>query len=67
MFKIDDETPEKRHWRCKGVSIVNFEHVLHITFSVALIFHFEQVNTGLACCKFSNYIFWHFCEDYVNY
>ena len=37
------ETPERRHWRRSGVSIVNFEHILHLFSSVSTD-DFEQVN-----------------------
>ena len=27
MLKLTMETPERRHWHCSGVFIVDFEHV----------------------------------------
>ena len=30
MFKVSNKTPGRRHWRCSGVFIVNFEHISHI-------------------------------------
>ena len=28
--KLTMETPERRHWRCSGVFIANFEHISHL-------------------------------------
>ena len=28
--KLAIKTPERRYWRCSGVSIVNFEHISHL-------------------------------------
>ena len=28
--KITIKTPERRHWSCSGVFIVNFEHISHL-------------------------------------
>ena len=28
--KLIIKTPERRHWRCSGVFIVNFEHISHL-------------------------------------
>ena len=36
------KTPERRHWRCSGIFIVNVEHILHL-FSSVSIAEFEQV------------------------
>ena len=42
MFKVKTtKIPERRHWRCSGVFIVNFEYISHF----ASIVNFEQVNT----------------------
>ena len=30
MLKLTIKTPKGRHWRCSGVFIVNFEHILHL-------------------------------------
>ena len=41
------KTPEQRHWRRSGVSIVNFEQITDFThyFGVSIV-DFEQVNAG---------------------
>ena len=39
------KTPERCHWRCSAVFIVNFEHISHI-FSNFSIVDFEQVNVS---------------------
>ena len=39
--KLTIKTPERRHWRCFGVFIVNFEHISHLT-----IVNFENVIVG---------------------
>ena len=41
MFKVNMETPERRHWRRSGVFIVNFEHILHLV-PVFLLLLFKQ-------------------------
>ena len=28
MLKLTMKTPERRHWHCSGVFIVDFEHVI---------------------------------------
>ena len=42
--KFTIKTPERRHCRCSGVFIVNFEHITRC-FSVSIV-NFEQVNAG---------------------
>ena len=29
-LKLTIKTPKQRHWRCSGVFIVNFEHILRL-------------------------------------
>ena len=29
MFKVNNKTPERRHWRRSDVFIVNFEYISH--------------------------------------
>ena len=31
------KTPERRHWRCFAVFIVNFEHISHLVFVFLLL------------------------------
>ena len=31
------KTPERRHWRCSGVFIVNFEHISHLVLVFLLL------------------------------
>ena len=38
--KLTIKTPERRHWRCSGVFIVNFEHISHL----ALVFLLLTLN-----------------------
>ena len=45
MFKINNKTPKRRHWRRFGVFFVNFEHISHLCSSVFIV-NFEQVNAG---------------------
>ena len=43
MFRVNNKTPEQRHWHCSGVFIVNFEHISHIfnnVMDVGLLFLF---------------------------
>ena len=40
--KLTIKAPERRHWRCSGVFIVNFEH-LTLCFSVPIV-NFKHVN-----------------------
>ena len=42
MFNLTLMTPERRHWRCSGVFIINFEHIFTPS-SSAFIVDFEQV------------------------
>ena len=35
--KLTIKTPERRHWRCSGVLIVNFEHILHLVLIFLLL------------------------------
>ena len=37
------KTPEPRHWRCSGVSILNFEHVLHLVLVFLLLILNSQI------------------------
>ena len=44
MFKVNNKgtrttmkTPERRHWRCSGVFIVNFEHISHFVLVFLLL------------------------------
>ena len=30
--KLTAKTPDRRQWRCSGVFIVNFQHILHLFF-----------------------------------
>ena len=41
MLKLTIKTPKGRHWRCSGVFIVNFEHILHLV----LVFLHLTLNT----------------------
>ena len=43
MLKVNNKTPEQRHWRRSYVFIVNFEHISHL-FLCVFIVDFEQVN-----------------------
>ena len=43
--KLTIKTPERRHWLCSGVFIVNFEHISHLFLNV----DFEQVNVAGYC------------------
>ena len=38
--KLTIKTPERRHWRCSGVFIVNFEYISHL----ALVFQLLTLN-----------------------
>ena len=40
-------TPKRRHWRCSGVFIVNFDHISRL-FIVSIV-DFEQVNVNWDC------------------
>ena len=41
LFKVNKiKTPERPHWRCSGVFIGSFEHVLHLS----LVFQFLTLN-----------------------
>ena len=51
--KLRIKTPERRHWRCSGVFIVKFEHILH--FSSVFTVNFEQVIAD-----------WDYCIDMVR-
>ena len=42
MFKVTNKEPGRRNWRCSGVSIVKFDHILHL-FSRACLVDFEYV------------------------
>ena len=45
--KLTIKTPERRHWRRSGVSIVNFEHIPHL-FLLFLTLNFnKQLFTGM--------------------
>ena len=46
MFKVNYETPKRRHWRRFSVYIVNFEHISHLV----LVFTY-QLNTGWVMWK----------------
>ena len=35
--KLTIKTPERRHWRCSGFFIVNFEHILHLVLVFPLL------------------------------
>ena len=35
--KLIINTPERRHWRCFGVFIVNFEHISHLVLVFLLL------------------------------
>ena len=41
-LKVTIRTPERRHWCCSGVFIINFEHILHIALYFSIV-DFEQV------------------------
>ena len=41
--KFTIKTPERRHWRCSGVFIVYFEHILHLS----LVFLLLTLNTQM--------------------
>ena len=40
MFKVNNKTPERHHWRRSGVFIVNFDHISHL----ALVFLLLTLN-----------------------
>ena len=35
--KLTIKIPERRHWRCSGIFIVNFEHISHLALVVLLL------------------------------
>ena len=41
--KLKIKIPERRHWRCSGVFIVNFEHFSLVCSCISIV-NFEQVN-----------------------
>ena len=43
--KLTIKTPERCHWRCVGVFIVNFEHISHLVPSVSIV-NLEHVIAG---------------------
>ena len=43
MFKVVKKTPERSRCRRSGVSIVNFEHISHLSFSASIV-DSKQVN-----------------------
>ena len=45
MFKVNNKTPERRHWLHSGVFIVNFKHISDL-FSSDFIVEFEQLNVS---------------------
>ena len=49
--KLTIKTPKRRHWRCFGVFIVNFEHISHLCSSVSVV-NFELVNVGWEISRF---------------
>ena len=50
-------TPERRHWRCSGFFIVNFEHISHL-FVVFLYPAFEQVNNSWVTTLSNAFMYW---------
>ena len=36
-LKLTIKTPERHHWRCSGVFLVNFEHISHLVLVVLLL------------------------------
>ena len=44
--KLTIKTPERRHWCCSGVFIVNFEHISHLVLVFLSIVNFEYVIAG---------------------
>ena len=46
MFKVNNKTPERRHWHHSCVFIVNFEHILHLL----LLFLFLTNSRYMLCC-----------------
>ena len=51
MFKVNNKTPDRRHWRRSGVFIVNFEHISHLSL-VFLLFN-RDLNRGCLVYMFS--------------
>ena len=49
MFKVNYETPKRRHWRRFSVFIVNFEHISHLVLVYLLLTY--QLNTGWVMWK----------------
>ena len=45
--KLTIRTPEWRHWRCPGVFIINFEHILHLVLVFLLLTLNMQMAAGL--------------------
>ena len=44
MFKVSNKNNERRHWRYRDVFIVNIEHMIFSSISIA---NFEQLNVSL--------------------
>ena len=47
MLKDNKKIPERRHWRCFGVFIVNFEHISHLFLVFLLLNLSRYLNTFL--------------------
>ena len=45
MFKVNNKTPEERHWSYYNVFIVNFKHI-RTFFSISIPPDFEHVNVN---------------------
>ena len=45
--KFTKKTPEQRQWRCSGVFIINFEHILHIVLVFYLLTLKKKIPTGI--------------------
>ena len=46
LFKVDNKTPERRHWQCFGVFLVDFEQTSHITQVITLLTLNKQMLPG---------------------
>ena len=45
MSKVTTKTPERRHWHCSGVFIVNIGHISHLVL-VFLLLTLSKKNAG---------------------